>query len=78
MEETMAIKQTTKRMVELLDAMLIDLEKAERGNKTAAQRVRTFSIEFTKVSKTYRKESMPKKAAVKKKAAKKKGTKRKK
>jgi len=46
-----------------------DLIKAEKGNKTAAQRVRTGTIKFEKVAKKYRKESMK---SVKKKTTRKK------
>lgn len=42
----------------LLAEMNQDLDKAERGNKTAAQRVRIGTIKFAKVAKVYRKESI--------------------
>jgi hypothetical protein len=42
-----------------------DLNKAEKGNKAAAQRVRTGSIKFAKVAKIYRKESIYAKAKAK-------------
>lgn len=45
-------------MQELLELMLEDLEKAKRGNKTAAQRVRVLSVTLSKVAKEFRKESI--------------------
>lgn len=56
----MTLIDTVERMKELIEEMLQDLEKGERGNKTAAQRVRTATIEFGKVARVYRKESMEK------------------
>lgn len=56
-------------MEQLLEMLMIDLQKSDR-NKTAAQRVRTNSIKFSKLAKVFRKESMeaikPKKKAKKK------------
>lgn len=54
----MALKDTTKKMSELLESMQLNLTKAEKGNKAAAQRVRTESIKFGKIAKVYRKESI--------------------
>ena len=54
----MALKQTIGTLKSLLDDLCCDLNKAEKGNKTAAQRVRTSSIKFAKISKVYRKESV--------------------
>lgn len=54
----MALKNTINTMRDLLEEMCGDLTKAESGNRAAAQRVRTSSIKFAKVSKTYRKESI--------------------
>ncbi len=70
----MALKETCHQMRQLLNELCHDLEKAKEGNKAAAQRVRTASLKFTKVSKVYRKESVAdeKKAAHKKTASKKK------
>jgi DNA-binding protein H-NS len=64
----MALKSTINSMRELLEEMGKGLEKTEKGNKAAAQRVRTQSIQFAKISKVFRKESI---AAVKGKATKK-------
>ena len=80
----MALKSTIAEMRNLLHEIVHDLEKAEKGNRAAAQRTRTRSIKFAKVSKLFRKESVSegkkggKKAAAKKRpAAKKKPAKRK-
>jgi Histone H1-like protein Hc1 len=54
----MALKDTCKTMRSLLECIQGDLEKAEAGNKAAAQRVRTCSIKFEKAAKLYRKESI--------------------
>jgi hypothetical protein len=43
---------------QLLLELSCDLEKAAGGNRAAAQRVRTGSIKFTKISKAFRKESV--------------------
>lgn len=75
----MALKQTVGEMNRLLSAITADLEKADKGNKAAAQRVRVGSIDLEKIAKRYRKESIAAekrqvgsgKKAVKKKAAKK-------
>jgi len=65
----MALKDTVKQLHAIITAIAKDLIKAEKGNKTAAQRVRTGTIKFEKVAKKYRKESMK---SVKKKTARKK------
>ncbi|AHK63513.1 hypothetical protein BOKEGFJH_00636 [Chlamydia avium] len=75
----MALKDTAKKMRDLLESIQHDLDKAEKGNKAAAQRVRTDSIKLEKIAKLYRKESikaekaglMKRKPAIKKTAAKK-------
>lgn len=54
----MALSDTVQQMHHLLAKMTKDLSKAQRGNKTAAQRVRTESIRFQKISKLFRKESL--------------------
>lgn len=45
-------------MRELLAQMIKDLDKAAKGNKTAAQRVRTGSVLLAKVAKEFRRESI--------------------
>lgn len=76
----MALKDTSKELRSLINSISGDLDKAENGNKAAAQRVRTCSIRFEKVAKLFRKESIKsektggfkkKKPAAPKKAAKK-------
>ena len=59
----------------LLAEITHDLEKADRGNKAASQRVRTGTIKLEKVAKLYRKESVKfdKQNKGRKKAAPKKG-----
>lgn len=54
----MAFKDTVNQLHRLLFNLHRDLEKAEKGNKAAAQRVRTGSIKLEKISKRYRKESI--------------------
>lgn len=54
----MALKDTCKTIKGLLECIRDDLEKAEAGNKAAAQRVRTDSIKLEKAAKLYRKESI--------------------
>ena len=54
----MALKDTCKTLKSLLETIHSDLDKAEAGNKAAAQRVRTLSIKFEKTAKLYRKESI--------------------
>ncbi|NGX59461.1 MAG: Histone H1-like protein HC1 [Chlamydiae bacterium] len=76
----MALKTTVDHLKKLLHVISHDLEKAGRGNKAAAQRVRTNTIKFAKTAKAYRKESITdgKKGGKKKKATKRKAAPRKK
>ncbi len=72
----MALKTTVEKLKRMLLEISHDLEKADRGNKAAAQRVRTTTIQFAKTAKDYRKESIAsggkkKKTTAKKKTAKK-------
>ena len=69
----MALKHTINELHGLLFEITQDLQKAEAGNKAAAQRVRTGSIRLEKTAKKYRKESVgeEKKTVVAKKAVKK-------
>lgn len=74
----MALKDNVKHIRDLLANIQADLEKADKGNKAASQRVRTGTVKLEKIAKQYRKESVanekktkgskPKKAAVKSKA----------
>lgn len=70
----MGVKETSHTLHDLLVRLSRDLGKANRGNKTASQRVRTATIEFQKIAKQYRKESIlfEKSAACKNRAARKK------
>lgn len=54
----MALKDTAKKMTDLLESIQQNLLKAEKGNKAAAQRVRTESIKLEKIAKVYCKESI--------------------
>ncbi|MBM3193985.1 MAG: hypothetical protein FJZ59_07130 [Chlamydiae bacterium] len=70
----MAFLQTTEELTLLIQAILKDIPKVLKGNKTAAQRIRTKTVKIAKVSKVWRKESLDqekKKAKPKKKEKKK-------
>lgn len=54
----MALRDTCQSMKECMDMIAQDLEKAQEGNKAAAQRVRINTIKFEKAAKLYRKESV--------------------
>ncbi len=54
----MALKDTILQMSALLAELSEDLPKAANGNRTAAQRVRTGTIELSKIAKNFRKESV--------------------
>jgi hypothetical protein len=54
----MAFEKATDEMSDLLNEILRDMPKVYKGNKLAAQRVRTATIELTKISKKWRKLSM--------------------
>jgi hypothetical protein len=86
----MALKETVNELQALLDCVTKDLEKGVKGNKAAAQRVRTGTVKLEKIAKLYRKQSVafektskskkvaaPKAVVAKKKAAPKKAPKRK-
>lgn len=61
----MAFKDTIKHLRDLLSQITHDLEKAEKGNKAASQRVRTGTVRMEKVAKLYRKESIKGEKAMK-------------
>ena len=61
----MAFKDTVKSLRDLLGKITHDLDKAERGNKAASQRVRTGTVRMEKVAKLYRKESIKTEKATK-------------
>jgi hypothetical protein len=48
----------TEKMCALLVKIAVDLKKAAKGNRAAAQRVRVDTIELEKMAKAYRKESI--------------------
>jgi DNA-binding protein H-NS len=84
----MALKETVNELQALLECVTKDLEKGNKGNKAASQRVRTGTVKLEKIAKLYRKQSVAfektvkskasaPKAAAKKKAAPKKSPKRK-
>jgi hypothetical protein len=52
------LKNLSLTIKNYLNNMQIDLEKAERGNRSAAQRLRTQSINFSKIAKDYRRISL--------------------
>ena len=54
----MALNDTIKNVRNLLANITQDLEKADNGNKAAAQRVRTGTVKLEKIAKLYRKESI--------------------
>lgn len=54
----MAFQKTTETLVELCEAVLHDIPKALKGNKSAGQRIRTGTIKIAKISKVWRKESL--------------------
>jgi len=54
----MGLEKTVKELKRYLSDMDEDLDKTLKGNKTAAQRVRTKSIEFAKLAKQFRSESL--------------------
>ncbi len=54
----MVLNDILDQLTALLQGVLRDLPKVQRGNKTAAQRVRTATVKLEKVSKRFRKESL--------------------
>ncbi len=54
----MSLKETVHSLRKMLAELERDLGKADRGNKTAAQRVRTGTLKFAQCAKIYRKESI--------------------
>jgi hypothetical protein len=54
----MALSETIQTMKEQLQEICRDLDKSIKGNKSAAQRVRTSTVELAKIAKIYRKESL--------------------
>ena len=54
----MALSDTMNELNHLLSSLIKDLPKVHRGNKAAAQRVRTGTIKLEKIAKRFRKESV--------------------
>ena len=54
----MGLKDTIATMQTLLEKISKDLHKSIKGNKAASQRVRTGTINLSKIGKIYRKESI--------------------
>mgnify|MGYP006281957197 CR=1 FL=1 len=67
----MSLVQLTKHLAAHLEQIAKDLIKAEKGNRAAAQRVRTGTIKLEKIAKQYRKESVKTSKGKKRPAAKK-------
>jgi hypothetical protein len=57
-DKIMALKDTINAMKKDLGELCCNLEKAAEGNRAAAQRVRTGTIKFARIAKTYRQESV--------------------
>lgn len=54
----MSLEKTIQELRELLNRCSSDLQKTEKGNRAAAQRVRTGTVRLEKVAKRFRKESV--------------------
>ncbi len=54
----MGYEKATDSLVELMEEVLRDVPKAMKGNKTAAQRIRTRTVELSKISKEWRRLSL--------------------
>lgn len=54
----MSLRDTMNSINQHINAIARDLTKVVKGNKAAAQRVRTATIRLEKVSKLFRKESV--------------------
>lgn len=55
---TMALKETMQHLDHILAGVAKDLTKVNRGNKSAAQRVRVGTIKLERVAKLFRRESV--------------------
>ena len=54
----MALADTINHLSHILASLSKDLLKVQRGNKAAAQRIRTGTIKLEKIAKVFRKESV--------------------
>ncbi len=53
-----SLEKIVDNMSSLLSEITSDLEKSNKGNKAASQRVRTGTVKLEKIAKAYRKESI--------------------
>jgi hypothetical protein len=58
MRENMALMDTVETMKRMITEIQTELEDVIRGNKAAAKRVRKATLNFAKVAKVFRKESV--------------------
>ncbi len=54
----MSYHKTTDNLVDIMENVLKDVPKALKGNKTAAQRIRTKTVELSKLAKEWRRLSL--------------------
>lgn len=54
----MALSETINNLNHILELLSKDLPKVYRGNKSAAQRIRTGTVKLEKIAKLFRKESV--------------------
>ena len=73
----MSLGETVGKLENLLGALVKDLSKVIRGNKSAAQRARVGTIHLAKIGKQFRKESVDAEKSGKLRKPKKKAKKRK-
>jgi hypothetical protein len=57
-EVIMALMETVETMKRMLNEMQLELEDVVRGNKAASKRVRKATLNFAKIAKIFRKESV--------------------
>lgn len=55
----MTYKDTVAQMKRLLSDLMRDLDKGLLGNKAASQRARVNTVKLEKLSRAYRKQSLP-------------------
>lgn len=54
----MGMKETVNKLKTIMTDLSYEFEKALEGNKSAAQRARACTLQFAKLAKIYRKESV--------------------
>ena len=57
-ENIMALMDTVETMKKMMVEMQTELEDVARGNKAAAKRVRKATLNFAKIARIFRKESV--------------------